>query len=71
MQGTSQADVALVMVSAAQGEFEAGMLPNGQTKEHILLAYTLGVKQVSALFIKHYSLLHSCFSSCVHILFSR
>jgi len=44
--GTSQADVALVMISAAHGEFEAGMSPNGQTKEHILLAYTLGVKQV-------------------------
>jgi len=44
--GTSQADVAIVVVSSAAGEFEAGMSPNGQTKEHILLAYTLGVKQV-------------------------
>ncbi len=61
MQGTSQADVALVMVSAAQGEFEAGMLPNGQTKEHILLAYTLGVKQVeSVTAFSHY------YGRCLH-----
>jgi elongation factor 1-alpha len=44
--GTSQADVALLIISAAQGEFEAGFSKNGQTKEHALLAYTLGVKQI-------------------------
>ncbi|XP_012670547.1 elongation factor 1-alpha-like [Clupea harengus] len=44
--GTSQADVALLMVSAAKGEFEAGISRNGQTREHALLAYTLGVKQL-------------------------
>jgi elongation factor 1-alpha len=44
--GTSQADIALLIISAAQGEFEAGFSKNGQTKEHALLAYTLGVKQI-------------------------
>ncbi|XP_063063123.1 elongation factor 1-alpha-like [Engraulis encrasicolus] len=44
--GASQADVALLMVSAAKGEFEAGISRNGQTREHALLAYTLGVKQL-------------------------
>ena len=34
------------MVSAAKGEFEAGVSRNGQTREHALLAYTLGVKQL-------------------------
>ncbi|XP_073532901.1 elongation factor 1-alpha [Phyllobates terribilis] len=44
--GTSQADVALLVVSAATGEFEAGVSRNGQTREHALLAYTMGVKQL-------------------------
>jgi len=44
--GTSQADVALLVVSAAKGEFEAGIDEQGQTREHALLAYTLGVKQM-------------------------
>ncbi|KAI4806294.1 hypothetical protein KUCAC02_017123 [Chaenocephalus aceratus] len=44
--GTSQADVALLVVSAAQGEYEAGVSRSGQTREHALLAYTLGVKQI-------------------------
>ncbi|XP_049852049.1 elongation factor 1-alpha-like [Schistocerca gregaria] len=44
--GTSQADVAILVVSAVSGEFEAGISSNGQTKEHALLAYTLGVKQM-------------------------
>lgn len=34
------------MVSAAKGEYEAGVSRSGQTREHALLAYTLGVKQV-------------------------
>lgn len=44
--GTSQADVAILMISAQQGEFEAGIAKEGQTKEHALLAYTLGVKKI-------------------------
>ena len=31
---------------AFAGEFEAGISSNGQTREHALLAYTLGVKQL-------------------------
>ncbi|KAL0166356.1 hypothetical protein M9458_038200, partial [Cirrhinus mrigala] len=37
--GTSQADCAVLI-------FEAGISKNGQTREHALLAYTLGVKQL-------------------------
>jgi elongation factor 1-alpha len=44
--GTSQADCALLMIASPQGEFEAGISKNGQTREHALLAYTLGVKQL-------------------------
>jgi elongation factor 1-alpha len=44
--GTSQADCAILMIAGAQGEFEAGYAKNGQTREHALLAYTLGVKQM-------------------------
>uniref|UniRef100_A0A3Q3W960 Elongation factor 1-alpha n=1 Tax=Mola mola TaxID=94237 RepID=A0A3Q3W960_MOLML len=44
--GTSQADVALLVVSSAKGEYEAGVSRSGQTREHALLAYTLGVKQI-------------------------
>jgi elongation factor 1-alpha len=44
--GTSQADVAVLVIAGGQGEFEAGIAKNGQTREHALLAYTLGVKQM-------------------------
>lgn len=44
--GTSQADCAVLIVSASRGEFEAGISKQGQTREHALLAYTLGVKQL-------------------------
>jgi elongation factor 1-alpha len=44
--GTSQADCAILMIAAGQGEFEAGYAKNGQTREHALLAFTLGVKQM-------------------------
>jgi len=44
--GTSQADCAILVVASGQGEFEAGISKNGQTREHALLAYTLGVKQM-------------------------
>ena len=33
-------------MAAGVGEFEAGISKNGQTREHALLAYTLGVKQL-------------------------
>merc|ERR1712036_108805 len=44
--GTSQADCAVLIVAAGVGEFEAGISKSGQTREHALLAYTLGVKQL-------------------------
>jgi len=44
--GTSQADVAVLVIASGTGEFEAGIAKNGQTREHALLAYTLGVKQM-------------------------
>jgi elongation factor 1-alpha len=44
--GTSQADVAILVVASPSGEFEAGIAKNGQTREHALLAFTLGVKQM-------------------------
>nr|AYV89222.1 elongation factor 1-alpha [Tetranychus evansi] len=44
--GTSQADCAVLICAAGVGEFEAGISKNGQTREHALLAYTLGVKQM-------------------------
>jgi len=44
--GTSQADVAILVVASGTGEFEAGIAKEGQTREHALLAFTLGVKQM-------------------------
>merc|ERR1712142_1027346 len=44
--GTSQADCAVLIVAAGHGEFEAGISKDGQTREHALLAFTLGVKQL-------------------------
>jgi len=44
--GTSQADAAVLVVACGTGEFEAGISANGQTREHALLAQTLGVKQL-------------------------
>jgi len=44
--GTSQADVAMLVVASGTGEFEAGIGKDGQTREHALLAYTLGVEQM-------------------------
>ena len=44
--GTSQADCAILMIASPQGEFEAGISKEGQTREHALLSYTLGVKQM-------------------------
>jgi elongation factor 1-alpha len=44
--GTSQADCAVLVIASGVGEFEAGISKEGQTREHALLAYTLGVKQM-------------------------
>ena len=36
----------MLVVAAGVGEFEAGISKDGQTREHALLAFTLGVKQL-------------------------
>jgi len=45
--GASQADAAILVVSARKGEFEAGVGPGGQTREHAFLARTLGIGQIT------------------------
>jgi elongation factor 1 alpha-like protein len=44
--GAANADVAILVVAAVKGEFEAGFTGGGQTKEHIQLARGLGVTQI-------------------------
>ena len=44
--GASQADAAVLVISANKGEAEAGLDAKGQTSEHIFLAKTLGVTQI-------------------------
>ena len=44
--GTSQADGAILFISAKTGEYEAGIGSGGQTREHAFLAKTLGVSQL-------------------------
>uniref|UniRef100_A0A6U4E4V9 Tr-type G domain-containing protein n=1 Tax=Phaeomonas parva TaxID=124430 RepID=A0A6U4E4V9_9STRA len=44
--GAAQADVALLVVPASTGEFEAAFGEGGQTREHALLARGMGVAQI-------------------------
>lgn len=46
IQGASQADIGVLVISARKGEFEAGFEKGGQTREHAQLAKTLGVKEM-------------------------
>jgi elongation factor 1 alpha-like protein len=46
ISGASRADCALLVVDASNGEFEAGFQRGGQTREHLVLARSLGVAQV-------------------------
>merc|ERR1712065_38357 len=41
-----QADCAVLVIDSSAGGFEAGISKEGQTREHALLAFTLGVKQM-------------------------
>lgn len=44
--GTSAADAAVLVVDSNRNSFEAGFFQGGQTKEHAVLARSLGVKQI-------------------------
>ncbi|BCR92814.1 translation elongation factor EF-1 alpha [Aspergillus chevalieri] len=45
--GAVAADCALLVISAAEGEFETGMRTNhGQMREQALLAFALGIKRI-------------------------
>ena len=44
--GATQADAGVLVISARKGEFESGFERSGQTREHVLLAKTLGVKRL-------------------------
>lgn len=46
IMGASQADVAVLVISARKGEFETGFDRGGQTREHAMLAKTLGVSHL-------------------------
>lgn len=50
--GASQADVAVLVISARRGEFETGFERGGQTREHAMLAKTAGVKHLIVLINK-------------------
>ena len=47
--GAAQADVGVLVISARKGEFETGFDKGGQTREHTMLAKTLGVRQLIVL----------------------
>ena len=47
--GGIQADCGLLVVSAAKGEFEAGMSPAGITKDHLLILRGNGVETLGIL----------------------
>jgi peptide chain release factor subunit 3 len=44
ISGAAQADIGVLVISARRGEFETGFEKGGQTREHALLAKTLGVR---------------------------
>ncbi|KAG2228809.1 hypothetical protein INT48_000082 [Thamnidium elegans] len=46
ISGTAQADAAILVVDASINAFEAGFDAGGQTKEHAVLARSLGVQQL-------------------------
>ncbi|XP_071724712.1 uncharacterized protein, partial [Rutidosis leptorrhynchoides] len=46
IRGASQADIGVLVISARKGEFETGYEGGGQTREHVLLAKTLGVTKL-------------------------
>jgi len=49
IEGTAQADVGVLVISARKGEFETGFDRGGQTREHAMLAKTLGIQRLIVL----------------------
>ncbi|CAF3763868.1 unnamed protein product [Rotaria sp. Silwood1] len=47
--GASQADIAILVISARKGEFETGFERGGQTREHIMLVKTVSVRNLIVL----------------------
>ncbi|CAF5090606.1 unnamed protein product, partial [Rotaria sp. Silwood1] len=47
--GASQADIAILVISARKGEFETGFERGGQTREHTILVKTVGVRNLIVL----------------------
>jgi translation elongation factor EF-1alpha len=63
ISGAARADAAVLVVPAQPNEFEAGFSAQGQTKEHAILARSLGVNQVRLrrfLRVHHYFTLSCC-----------
>ena len=52
IMGACQADIAVLIISAKEGEFESGFEKEGQTKEHAMLAKALGVIELIAVVTK-------------------
>lgn len=50
--GASQADAAILVVSAKKGEYEVGISVGGQTREHLFLSFMLGIRQFIVLINK-------------------
>ncbi|KAI8970711.1 P-loop containing nucleoside triphosphate hydrolase protein [Pilobolus umbonatus] len=46
IQGASQADIGVLVISARKGEFETGFERGGQTREHTMLAKTSGINKL-------------------------
>ncbi|ODV59284.1 uncharacterized protein ASCRUDRAFT_15039 [Ascoidea rubescens DSM 1968] len=46
INGTSQADVAVLMIDASTGAFESGFTFDGQTRDHTVLARNLGITRL-------------------------
>jgi elongation factor 1-alpha len=50
--GTSRADCAILVVSSLEKEFEEGISKEGQMREHAVLAFFLGARQLIVCFNK-------------------
>ncbi|RLG01015.1 MAG: translation elongation factor EF-1 subunit alpha [Thaumarchaeota archaeon] len=50
--GASQPDAAILVISAKKGEYEVGIAPGGQAREHAFLCFMLGIRQLIVLINK-------------------